>query len=113
MAPGRRALVWLLPLGGALLAVVALVVIWGSDLLIPLVASQASAALGRPVTIAHLRIVPGRILQVTADDVTIGNAPDWTGEPLARLAHLTVRADAWAYLRHGQLVVSLVVLDHP
>ena len=58
MAPGRRALVWLLPLGGALLAVVALVVIWGGDLMIPLVASQASAALGRPVTIAHLHLVP-------------------------------------------------------
>ena len=113
MAPGRRALVWLLPLGVALLAVIALVVIWGGDLLIPLVASRASAALGRPVTIAHLHIVPGRILQVTADDVTVGNPPDWTGEPLARLAHLTVQADAWAYLRHGQLVVPLVVLDHP
>jgi AsmA family protein len=80
----------------ALLAVVALVVIWGGDLLIPLVASRAGAALGRPVTIAHLHIVPGRILQVTADDVTVGNPPDWTGEPLARLTHLTVQADAWA-----------------
>ena len=58
MAPGRRALVWLLPLGVALLAVVALVVILGGDLLIPLVASRASAALGRSVTIAHLHIVP-------------------------------------------------------
>jgi uncharacterized protein involved in outer membrane biogenesis len=113
MAPGRRALIWLLPLGVALLAVVGLVVIWGGDLLIPLVASRASAALGRPVTIAHLHIAPGRILQVTADDVTLGNPPDWTGEPLARLAHLTVQADAWAYLRHGQLVIPLVVMDHP
>ena len=113
MAPGRRALVWLLPLGGALLAVVALVVIWGGDLLIPLVASRASAALGRPVTIAHLHVVPGRILQVTVDDVTTGNPPDWTGEPFARLAHLIVQGDAWAFFRHGQLVVPLVVLDHP
>ena len=113
MTPGRRAIVWLLPLGIALLAVVALVVIWGGDLLIPLIASRASAALGRPVTIAHLHISPGRILQATADDVTLGNPPDWTGEPLARLPHLTVQADVWAYLRHGRLVVPLVVLDHP
>src|SRR5215472_8641269 len=113
MAHGRRALVWLLSLGVALLVIVAVVVIWGGDLLIPLVASRASAALGRPVTIAHLHIVPGRLFQVTADEVTIGNPPDWTGEPLARVAHLTVQADAWAYLRHGQLVIPLVVLDHP
>jgi AsmA family protein len=113
MAPGRRALVWLLPLGVGLLAAVALVVLWGGDLMIPLVVSRASAVLGRPVTIAHLHIVPGRIFQVTADDVTVGNPPDWTGEPLARLAHLTILADAWVYLRHGQLVVPLVALDHP
>jgi uncharacterized protein involved in outer membrane biogenesis len=113
MALRRRAIAWLLPLGVALLAVVALVVIWGGDLLIPLVAARASAALGRPVTIAHLHIFPGRILQVTADDVTVGNPPDWTGEPLARLSHFTVQADLWAYLRGRQLVVPLVVLDHP
>jgi uncharacterized protein involved in outer membrane biogenesis len=113
MAHGRRALVWLLSLGVALLVVVAVVVIWGGDLLIPLVASRASAALGRPVTIAHLHIAPGRILQVTADDVTVGNPPNWTGEPLASVAHLTVQFDAWTYLRHGQLVVPLVLLDHP
>jgi hypothetical protein len=40
MAPGRRALVWLPPLGVVLLAGVALVVIWGGDLLIPLVRSD-------------------------------------------------------------------------
>ena len=97
MTPGRRAIVWLLPLGIVLLSVVALVVIWGGDLLIPLVASRASAAFGRPVTIAHLHISPGRILQATADDVTIGNPPDWTGEPLARVPHLTAQADVWAY----------------
>jgi uncharacterized protein involved in outer membrane biogenesis len=113
MAPGRRAPVWLLSLGVALLVVVAVVAIWGGDLLIPLVASRASAALGRPVTIAHLHIAPGRIFQVTADDVTIGNPPNWTDEPLARVAHLTVQLDAWTYLRHGQLVVPLVLLDHP
>jgi AsmA family protein len=113
MALGRRGIVWLLPLGVALLTVVALIIIWGGDLLIPLVTSRASATLGRSVTIAHLHVVPGRILQVTADDVTIGNPPDWTGEPLVRLPHFTVQVDVWTYLRHQQLVVPLVVLDHP
>jgi AsmA family protein len=113
MAPGRRAIVWLLPLGVALLAVVALIIASGGDLLIPFVASRASVAFGRQVMIAHLHISPGRVLQVTADDVTINNPSGWTGEPLARLPHLTLQADVWTYLRHGQLVVPLVELDHP
>jgi AsmA family protein len=113
MTAGRRALVWLLPFGVAVFAAVAIVIIWGGDLLIPLVTSRARAALGRPVTIAHLHIAPGRIFQITADDVTIGNPPGWSGEPLARLAHLTVQADAWAYLRHRRLIIPLVMLDQP
>lgn len=113
MALRRRAAVWLLALGVPVLAIGAVMVIWGADLLIPLVAGRASAALGRPVSIAHLHIVPGRILEVTADDVTIGNPPDWTGEPFARVPRLRVQVDVWAYLRHGQLVVTLVELDRP
>ncbi len=113
MARRRRAWVWLLTLFSAVCAAVAAVLIWGSDLLIPLVASRASAALGRPVTISHLHIAPGRTFQVSADDVTIGNPPNWTGEPLAHLAHITVQADTWEYLRHGQLVIPLILVDHP
>ena len=81
----HRALAWLLGLGVPILAIVIIVAIWGGDLLIPVVVARASAALGRPVSIAHLHISPGRIVTVTADDVTIGNPPDWTGDPLARL----------------------------
>ena len=113
MALPRRAVIWSMALGVPLLAAVLVAVIWGWDLLIPLVASRAAAALGRPITIAHLHIVPGRIVSVTADDVTIGNPPDWTGEPLARLPVLGVQLDAWALLRHGRLVVPLVSLDRP
>ena len=57
---------------------------------------------GKAVSIGHLQIRPGRIVTVTAQDVTVGNPPDWTGEPLARLPSLRVQIDAWDYLRHGK-----------
>ncbi len=110
---GRRALIWLLGLGVPLLAIIVVAVVWGADLLIPLVESRASAALGRSVTIAHLHIVPGRIVRITADDVVVGNPPDWQGEPFAKVPRLVVEADAWEYIRHRQLVVPVVTLDQP
>jgi uncharacterized protein involved in outer membrane biogenesis len=113
MARRHRALAWVLGLGLSVLAIVAAAVIWGGDLLIPLVAARAGAALGRPVSIGHLQIRPGRIVTVTAQDVTIGNPPDWTGEPLARIPSLRVQIDAWDYLRHGRLVVPLVAVERP
>jgi hypothetical protein len=113
MARRRRALAWLLGLGLPILAIVIVAVVWGGDLLIPVVAARAGAALGRPVSIAHLHIVPGRVVTVTADEVTIGNPPDWTGEPLAKLPRLRVKVDIWDYLRHGQLVVPLVEFERP
>jgi AsmA family protein len=109
----HRTLAWLLGLGLPILAILIVAVVWGGDLLIPLVAARAGAALGRPVSIAHLHIVPGRIVTVTADDVTIGNPPDWTGEPLARLPYLRVQVDIWDYLRRRELVVPLVEFGRP
>jgi hypothetical protein len=107
----RRALVWLASLGIPILLVLAVALIWGADLLIPIEKARAGASLGRPVTIVHLHIAPGRIVRVTADDVVVGNPPNWRGEPFARFAHLTVEADAWIYIWHRQLVIPLVALD--
>ncbi len=113
MARRHRALAWVLGLGLSVLAIVAAAFMWGGDLLRPLVASRAAAALGRPVSIGHLHIRPGRVVTVTANDVVIGNPPDWTGEPLARLPVLRVQIDAWDYLRHGSLVIPLVAIERP
>jgi hypothetical protein len=85
----------------------------GADLLIPLVEARVGVSLGRPVTIAHLHISRGRIVRVTADDVLVGNPPNWQGEPFAWIAHLTLEADAWTYIWHRQLVAPLVALDQP
>jgi AsmA family protein len=109
----RRVVVWSLVFGTPVLLVVAVAMFWGWDLLIPLLQSRASAALGRPVAIAHLHVSPGRILRITADDVVVGNPPKWEGEPLATIPRLTVEADAWTYIRHGQLVVPLVEIQRP
>jgi hypothetical protein len=109
----RRWLIWLLSLGIPILAIVVVAVVWGADLLIPLVESRASAMLNRSVSIAHLHIVPGRMVRITADDVVVGNPPNWKGEPLVKIPEVTVEADAWTYIRHGQLVVPLIVLERP
>jgi AsmA family protein len=113
MASNRRAVMWLACIMVPVVTTVVVALVWGWDLLIPVVASRASAALGRPVTIAHLHISPGRIVSVTADDVTVGNPPDWSGEPLVRVPRLQVGVDAWAYLRHGQMIVPSVALERP
>jgi AsmA family protein len=109
----RRVLVWLVSLGIPILLVIAVAVVWGWDLLIPMVEARAAAALGRPVTIAHLHIAPGRITRITADDVVVGNPPNWQGDPFMQIPHLTVDADAWAFILHRQLVVPLVQLGQP
>jgi len=73
----RRGLLWA---GLALLALVGLgvaVVASAGPLLRPMVEARASAALGRPVSIGRLRIALGRVTTITADDVTIGNQPDF------------------------------------
>jgi AsmA family protein len=109
----RRTLVLLVSLGIPALLIMAVAALWGPDLLIPLVESRANAALGRPVTVAHLHVKPGRFLQITADDVVIGNPPNWQGEPFARIPRLTLEADLWAYIRHRQVIIRQVALDRP
>ncbi|HTW25660.1 MAG TPA: AsmA family protein [Acetobacteraceae bacterium] len=109
-----RAWRWLACLGILALAIIALVLLWNWDWFIPLVDARAAAATGRPVTIGHLHVRLGRVTQVTADDVTLGNPPGFpSGPPLARLAHLTIRLDVMAYLHGRHIVIPLLALDHP
>ncbi len=95
------------------MAISAAAFIWGWDLLIPTIAGRVIVYLGRPVYIAHLHIRPGQVVLVTADDVTIGNPPDWAGAPLASILQLVVRIDAWDYIRHSQIVVQFVRIEQP
>ncbi len=68
-----RAPRWLIVLGALAAALVLAVVFWRWDWFIPLVEARASAALGRPVTIAHLHIAPGRVTELVADDIVVAN----------------------------------------
>jgi AsmA family protein len=100
--------------GGVLASVVLLVVFWDWNWFRPLVEARASAALGRPVTIHHFDLKPGRSTVLVADDVEIANPPGFVADaPFATIQHLTVTVDVMAYLRARQIVVSSVVVDHP
>ena len=61
-------------LGVPILAIVLLVIFWRWDWFIPIVESQASSAIGRKVTIAHLHVRLGRTTRIIADDVTVARA---------------------------------------
>ena len=97
------------------LFIVLLVVFWQGDWLIPMVNARASAVLGRSVTISHLHVRFGRIIQVAADDVIVANPPDWpkNDPPLTSIVKLTVLVDIWSYLRGRGLILPLITLDKP
>jgi uncharacterized protein involved in outer membrane biogenesis len=105
-----RRLAWV---GAPLVLLVLLVVFWNWDWLIPIVQSRASAATGRPVTIAHLHVRLGRVVEVTADDVIVANPADWpTGDPpFVTLRALTIQADAWGYVQGHGLVLPMIGID--
>ena len=92
-----------------------LVAVWNWDWFIPIVQSRVSAALGRKVTISHLHVRLGCVIQVTADDVVVANPPDWSGDdpPFASVRHLTIQADALGYIQGHGLVLPLIGLDAP
>jgi len=91
------------------------VALWNWDWLIPIVQTRASAAIGRTVTISHLHVRLGRVVQVVADDVVVANPPDWpSGDPpFASIHGLTIQADVWNYFRGNGLVLPLIGLENP
>lgn len=107
-----RRLAWI---GVPVALLVILAVFWNWDWFIPIVQSRASAAIGRPVTIAHLHLRLGRVIQVIADDVVVANPPEWpSGDPpFASIKALTIQADAWGYVRGHGLVLPLIGIDGP
>jgi len=97
-----------------IIALVLLVALWNWDWFIPVVERQASAALGRRVTLAHLHVRLGRDTAVAADDVVIAN-PDGFPQapPLARIFRLSVVASVMDYVRHRTIVLPNVTVEHP
>ncbi len=115
--PARRrggGRIWPWVLGVVVVGIGLLAVFWRWDWLVPLVDRQASSALGRPVSIAHLHVRLGRVTTATADDVTVGNPQGFPQDaPLAHARTLTVGMDVWDYLRNRRLVFPLIALDSP
>ena len=107
-----RRLAWI---GVPLVLLIALVAFWNWDWFIPIVQSRASAAIGRPVTIAHLHLRLGRVVTVTADGVVVANPPDWPNgdPPFVSIKSLTIQADAWGYVRGNGLVIPVIEIDGP
>ena len=111
----RRALRWLLWSGVAAAGLVVAAALSSPLWLRPVAERQASAVLGRPVSIGRLRLRPGDPLVLIAEDVVVGNPQDFPAgeEPFARVPRAVVRLDAWALLRRGAIVVPSIELERP
>jgi uncharacterized protein involved in outer membrane biogenesis len=96
------------------LAVLAVILLWNWDWFIPIVQSQASAAIGRKVTIGHLHVRLGRQTTVAADDVVVANPDGFSSDdPLARVGRLTIVANLWDYISHKTLILPAITVDRP
>lgn len=89
-----------------------LIILWNWDWFIPLVERQASAALGRNVTLQHLHVRLGRGTRIVADDVRIAGTDAFPGE-LATIDHLAIEVRLLPLIRHFEIVLPLIRLDHP
>ena len=114
MTDVKRRRRWPWVLGGVIALLAAAVALFQWDWLIPVVERQASAALGRPVTLTHLHVRLGWVPHIEAEGVTIGNPEDWHGGGnLATIDKLGVDVDAMAYIHDRQVVIPAITVDHP
>lgn len=102
----------LITLAAIVILIILLIVLWSWDWFIPLVDRQASAAIGRKVTIQHLHVRLGRVTGITADGVVVAGTEQFP-QPLATTQHLTIDVELLPLIRHRQIVLPLVDLDHP
>jgi uncharacterized protein involved in outer membrane biogenesis len=110
--PARRVATGIFAL--TVVAVALLILLWNWDWFIPLVDAQASSALGRKVTIAHLHVRLGRNTTVAADDVVVANPPGFPDEaPLARIGRLSIVASVMDYIHSRAIVLPNITVDKP
>ena len=114
---------WPIVLAAFAVAIVALIVFWQWDWFIPLVDREASAALGRKVTIRHLHVRLGATTVIIADGVRVASPQGFSpqafsprgaeDQPLATLDHLKVGVRIMSYVRHRIIDLPLIEADHP
>ncbi|UPY34931.1 AsmA family protein [Sediminicoccus sp. KRV36] len=107
---------WFIGLGVSALSLVGigifflLVFSWGW--FIPLLEARASAALGRPITIAGLRLHPGRVTMATLTGVRIGNPPGFEAQsPFAEIESVELGLNLLASLRSGRAHITSLAVD--
>jgi uncharacterized protein involved in outer membrane biogenesis len=108
----RRLALWI---GVPVVLIALLVAFWNWDWFIPLVDARASAAIGRPVRIAHLHIGLGGTVTASADDVVVANPKGWPSQdpPFAAIKRLTVRVQLLRWIEGHGLVIPLIALEQP
>ncbi|NKF24279.1 AsmA family protein [Solimonas marina] len=95
------------------LAVILLVVFWDWNWFRPLVERQASAALGRPITLQHFDIKLRWHPWIIADGIAIANPPEFPkGSELATVQRLAIHVDPWAWF-HGRVSLLDIEIDKP
>ncbi len=105
-------------LSGLIILIALLIMFWNWDWFIPIVESQASAALGRKVTLQHFNVGLGRTTTITASKIAIANPTGYTppaGDPpeFATIDRLVVKVDVMAYIQHRILSLTTIEVDHP
>ncbi|GBR15646.1 AsmA family protein [Asaia spathodeae] len=101
--------------GGMAILLVLLILLWNWDWFVPLVNRRASAALHRPVTIAHLHVRLGLTTTVSVDDLQIHQPEGFDSEKelFASAKKATVSVNVWRYITHKGLEIPLIALDTP
>jgi uncharacterized protein involved in outer membrane biogenesis len=97
-----------------LFLLVALILTWRWDWLIPIVEARASAAIGRQVTIQHLQVRLGSITEIAAEGVTIADPAGFAATtPLGTVSRVLVGADIMPYIWHGVVGLPFIEVDQP
>ncbi len=110
----RRFPRWGYVLGGLGVVIVAVVLLWDWNWFRPLVQARIASSLGRPVTLGHFDLKPGRQTVAILDNIAIANPPDFPGQgDFARIDKLTVAIDVMAYIHGRHIVIPSVTVDHP
>jgi uncharacterized protein involved in outer membrane biogenesis len=105
---------WLALLAPPAILLLLVAAFWSWDWFIPFAERRASAAIGRPVTIAHLHVRLGRIVVLTAEGVRIANSPGFPADPpLAQAEHVVARVDLLESWRQDALVLPEIHIAKP
>lgn len=106
---------WLFWSSAAVVGLLGVAAVSSSLWLRPLVERQLSAKLSRPVTIARLHLQVADTLEVSAEDVVVGNPEGFSPsvEPFARIARVTAHLDLATSFRRRQVVIASLELDRP